>query len=88
MKTQHSIHIEVKDAKEAPIYNETKWKEVRVDKIVVIRKGKKNKMPKVDLQIQDEFGRNYIVILDGSILETVGAMVDKENGNTIKRVLH
>lgn len=66
------VSIEVADTVEdAPKYGEDVTL-LRVSKMIVVGKGTESGNPTVDIQLEDESGKKFLIMTTGSIVECMG----------------
>lgn len=82
MKITHTSHIGTIEIKkyscpeDAPNYNHIGgFKAAKLTNIVVVEKGTKNGNATVDLVFEDDSGQKYMVMVMGSLLNTVNGLV-------------
>ena len=59
----------------APVYDKD-WIMLRIETAIVVKKGTVEGHPTVDLQLTDQFGKQYMVLATGAIVQMLAGAVN------------
>ncbi len=78
--------IQIATVETAPNYNNLKMppSPVRIDNVIVVKKGMKSGGSSIDIQCTDKTGKEYVIITTGAMLKAVSDMIERAEADKLQ----
>lgn len=72
----NSVQLSFKSVAEAPKYKDGTFKVIKIENVIIVKKGMVSGKPSIDMQCTDADGNKYLIFVTHGIMQMMAAACD------------